>query len=130
MLTKNEIYEVIEPALYLIISGLPNTNEALIITEQHLECVQSALEAYRKSRGNTASIDTVAIQEASNSRVQDIQTNASIGLSRLVNGFYFHQPENANAALAALNEHIIQDVYISPNQKAVDLLTKTLTKTP
>ncbi len=129
MLTKSEIHEVLEPALYLIISGLPNTNEALIVTDQHLACAQSALERYRKLCGNSAPIDTETIQEATHSLVKDIQTNASIGINRLLNGFYFHQPLNANAALAALKEFIIQDVYISPNQTAVDLVNRTLTKT-
>lgn len=128
MLTKNEIHEVIEPALYLIISGLPNTKEALIVTDQHLACIQSALNSYRKGCSNQTPVDMKVVQDAVGARIEEIQTSSSIGISRLLNGFYFHTPQNAKAALAALKKYIIQDIYISPNQTAVDMVEKALNK--
>lgn len=129
MLTKNEQMEVVEPALYLIISGLPNTDGALNITDRHFACIRAALKLYR-SDGNCDPIATeenIHLGETVNNRVRDIQTSPSIGLARLVSCFYFHDHKNAKSANNAITKAIIEDDYISPDQLAIDLIRKILT---
>lgn len=129
MLATNEIHEVIEPALYLILSGMPDTNDALIITDEHISIINQALMAYRRLSGaQSRDGEREGIQSLVDDRISTVQTSRTVGLSRIMNSFYFHSAANPEVAINVLREYVVEDTYVSASDAAIKLVFQALTR--
>lgn len=129
MLATNEIHEVIEPALYLILSGMPDTNDALIITDEHVSIISQALMAYRRLTGASAEGGEIEeVQSLVDNRISTVQTSRTVGLSRIMNSFYFHSATNPDVAVNVLREYVVEDTYVSASDAATKLVIQALTR--
>lgn len=129
MLATNEIHEVIEPALYLILSGMPDTNDALIITGEHIDIIGQTLVAYRRLTGaEVRGEEREEIQSLVDNRISTVQTSRTVGLSRIMNSFYFHSASHPDIAVDVLKKYVVEDTYVSASDAAIRLVFQTLTR--
>lgn len=129
MLAINEIHEVIEPALYLMLSGLPDTNDTLVITDEHVNIINQALMAYRRlTSAEVRDGEREAVQSLVEDRISTMQTSRTVGLSRIINSFYFHSACHPEIAVNVLKEYVVEDTYVSASDAAIKLVLQTLTR--
>ncbi len=129
MLASHEIHEVIEPTLYLILSGMPDTNDALIITDEHISIINSALMAYRDLTGTALNNqDREAVNQIVSDQVSTLRISRTMGISRILNSFCFHTAVNPSAAVYALTKCVVEDTYVSASNEAAKLVLKVITR--
>lgn len=131
MLTENEKHDIVEPSLYLILSGMPNLESALVVVPEHFKIIAAAISHYRKAVGDETSInDSIEkdIEIAAKGYLKKIETSPSIGMSQLLNSFYFHKTESRAIALGIINEYVIDNSFVSASDDAINLVSSTLKK--
>lgn len=129
MLATNEIHEVVEPALYLILSGMPDTNDAIAINDEHISIINQAVLTYRRLAGaEVRDGEREAIQSLVENRISTVQTSRTLGLSRIMNSFYFHLASHPDIAIKVLKEKVVEDTYVSASDAAIKLVFHALSR--